>query len=144
MNLFLFLFIFFFFKQKTAYVITTGDWSSDVCSSDLEHVARQGHRGGRLAGARGAREEEVREVRLLRIRLEPLDDLVLADDLVEGLRAILLDPDFLHLRPRVRVSSGGRVISLWRRGSEVARIVASKGRGRRANPFGGATVRVAR
>src|SRR5213079_3546050 len=27
--------IFFFFKQKTAYEITTGDWSSDVCSSDL-------------------------------------------------------------------------------------------------------------
>src|SRR5213079_3362856 len=26
---------FFFFKQKTAYEITTGDWSSDVCSSDL-------------------------------------------------------------------------------------------------------------
>ena len=26
---------FFFFKQKTAYEIGTGDWSSDVCSSDL-------------------------------------------------------------------------------------------------------------
>ena len=33
---------FFFFKQKTAYEIGTGDWSSDVCSSDLtrarEHI----------------------------------------------------------------------------------------------------------
>ena len=28
---------FFFFKQKTAYEIGTGDWSSDVCSSDLKH-----------------------------------------------------------------------------------------------------------
>ena len=28
-------FLFFFFKQKTAYEIGTGDWSSDVCSSDL-------------------------------------------------------------------------------------------------------------
>src|SRR5213595_221821 len=28
-------FYFFFFKQKTAYEITEGDWSSDVCSSDL-------------------------------------------------------------------------------------------------------------
>ena len=27
---------FFFFKQKTAYEIGTGDWSSDVCSSDLD------------------------------------------------------------------------------------------------------------
>jgi len=24
-----------FFKQKTAYEIIAGDWSSDVCSSDL-------------------------------------------------------------------------------------------------------------
>ena len=32
----LFLFCVFFFKQKTAYEIGTGDWSSDVCSSDLE------------------------------------------------------------------------------------------------------------
>ena len=29
------LYDFFFFKQKTAYEIGTGDWSSDVCSSDL-------------------------------------------------------------------------------------------------------------
>ncbi len=28
--------VFFFFKQKTAYEIGTGDWSSDVCSSDLQ------------------------------------------------------------------------------------------------------------
>ena len=27
----------YFFKQKTAYAITYGDWSSDVCSSDLTH-----------------------------------------------------------------------------------------------------------
>src|ERR1044071_5145269 len=35
------LFIFFFFKQKTAYEISTRDWSSDVCSSDLEHDGEQ-------------------------------------------------------------------------------------------------------
>jgi len=28
--------LFFFFKQKTAYEILDGDWSSDVCSSDLD------------------------------------------------------------------------------------------------------------
>ena len=33
--LYVVLFLFFFFKQKTAYEIGTGDWSSDVCSSDL-------------------------------------------------------------------------------------------------------------
>src|SRR3546814_1239 len=29
---------FFFFKQKTAYEMRISDWSSDVCSSDLERV----------------------------------------------------------------------------------------------------------
>src|SRR3546814_2620823 len=32
---YIFLFIFFFFKQKTAYEMRISDWSSDVCSSDL-------------------------------------------------------------------------------------------------------------
>src|SRR3546814_5486961 len=35
--LFLFL-LFFFFKQKTAYEMRISDWSSDVCSSDLERL----------------------------------------------------------------------------------------------------------
>src|SRR3546814_10627277 len=30
----------FFFKQKTAYEMRISDWSSDVCSSDLEQEAR--------------------------------------------------------------------------------------------------------
>src|SRR3546814_1396627 len=29
---------FFFFKQKTAYEVRISDWSSDVCSSDLQPV----------------------------------------------------------------------------------------------------------
>src|SRR3546814_14746121 len=29
-------YVFFFFKQKTAYEMRISDWSSDVCSSDLE------------------------------------------------------------------------------------------------------------
>src|SRR5213075_218782 len=35
---------FFFFKQKTAYEITRRDWSSDVCSSDLQQLYRE-HKG---------------------------------------------------------------------------------------------------
>src|SRR3546814_2802225 len=31
-----YMFVFFFFKQKTAYEVRISDWSSDVCSSDLE------------------------------------------------------------------------------------------------------------
>src|SRR6056297_3939828 len=50
---------FFFFKQKTAYEILRSDWSSDVCSSDLDQAggervallridAQPGQVGGRL------------------------------------------------------------------------------------------------
>src|SRR3546814_9549967 len=38
--------LFFFFKQKTAYEMRISDWSSDVCSSDLE---RMGFWAGRKA-----------------------------------------------------------------------------------------------
>src|SRR3546814_6756104 len=30
--------VFFFFKQKTAYEMRISDWSSDVCSSDLNFI----------------------------------------------------------------------------------------------------------
>src|SRR3546814_4934763 len=30
--------VFFFFKQKTAYEMRISDWSSDVCSSDLQRL----------------------------------------------------------------------------------------------------------
>src|SRR3546814_3954272 len=33
------MFYFFFFKQKTAYEMRISDWSSDVCSSDLEKLS---------------------------------------------------------------------------------------------------------
>ena len=40
--------VFFFFKQKTAYEIGTGDWSSDVCSSDLVPYLEMGGSDGFL------------------------------------------------------------------------------------------------
>src|SRR3546814_12009575 len=33
-------YLFFFFKQKTAYELRISDWSSDVCSSDLDDARR--------------------------------------------------------------------------------------------------------
>src|SRR3546814_8747822 len=33
--------VFFFFKQKTAYEMRISDWSSDVCSSDLNLTPRR-------------------------------------------------------------------------------------------------------
>src|SRR3546814_1670777 len=49
---------FFFFKQKTAYEMRISDWSSDVCSSDLQRrdeilacrVLALGDRPGRRQG----------------------------------------------------------------------------------------------
>src|SRR3546814_9655838 len=44
---FVFSFFFFFFKQKTAYEMRISDWSSDVCSSDLDRQRRRLGRGRR-------------------------------------------------------------------------------------------------
>src|SRR3546814_10460888 len=43
----------FFFKQKTAYELRISDWSSDVCSSDLNVGARVAHVVERAAVALG-------------------------------------------------------------------------------------------
>src|SRR3546814_4246577 len=43
------LYIFFFFKQKTAYEMRISDWSSDVCSSDLDAHVTVLTRGGNPA-----------------------------------------------------------------------------------------------
>src|SRR3546814_1858957 len=43
--------LFFFFKQKTAYEMRISDWSSDVCSSDLQAsfpAAGRPHAGGTI------------------------------------------------------------------------------------------------
>src|SRR3546814_2866479 len=49
--------VFFFFKQKTAYEMRISDWSSDVCSSDLQLLIRRGlkalARAEALGGAEG-------------------------------------------------------------------------------------------
>src|SRR3546814_7712465 len=39
--------LFFFFKQKTAYEMRISDWSSDVCSSDLNLIRFGGMRPDR-------------------------------------------------------------------------------------------------
>src|SRR3546814_8782080 len=54
--MFVFVIVFFFFKQKTAYEMRISDWSSDVCSSDLQDDARYSrnslHCGGRRTSGR--------------------------------------------------------------------------------------------
>src|SRR3546814_227287 len=52
------LIVFFFFKQKTAYEMRISDWSSDVCSSDLDGVIVAVEEGGSVpAGALDCRGE---------------------------------------------------------------------------------------
>src|SRR3546814_8027007 len=46
---------FFFFKQKTAYEMRISDWSSDVCSSDLEEAAQRAQAVGRCRRRRAER-----------------------------------------------------------------------------------------
>src|SRR3546814_5582986 len=45
----------FFFKQKTAYEMRISDWSSDVCSSDLEGAGLAGALARRCAALRTSR-----------------------------------------------------------------------------------------
>jgi len=56
-------FFFFFFKQKTAYEMISGDWSSDVCSSDLHLLEHLGPRADPVQRTRGGRDRHVRETR---------------------------------------------------------------------------------
>src|SRR3546814_4946984 len=45
--------VFFCFKQKTAYEMRISDWSSDVCSSDLQERGEAGDFGGFQFGPLG-------------------------------------------------------------------------------------------
>src|SRR3546814_8344042 len=49
---------FFFFKQKTAYEMRISDWSSDVCSSDLQQHAVERARALDQAFAAGRRDHQ--------------------------------------------------------------------------------------
>src|SRR3546814_4267979 len=76
------MFFFFFFKQKTAYEMRISDWSSDVCSSDLEAGA------ARLVGQVGAGLLELLEDQLAVLRRHAA--------------AIVGDRDLQALRTRLR------------------------------------------
>src|SRR3546814_10799875 len=65
-------FFFFFFKQKTAYEMRISDWSSDVCSSDLEDERRNRSTGRREVDERSLRTEVIIPYVLFH-RLEPPD-----------------------------------------------------------------------
>src|SRR3546814_3585135 len=69
---------FFFFKQKTAYEMRISDWSSDVCSSDLNFQylkARLQHRLGhrqRLIGLKASEDADQRKLIQIRMQMHVL------------------------------------------------------------------------
>src|SRR3546814_4501843 len=79
--------IIFFFKQKTAYEMRISDWSSDVCSSDLQMAKavdvgepRQVAQGQRLVGEQRAREQGERRILGARDGDTALQSLAAAND----------------------------------------------------------------
>src|SRR3546814_3442287 len=63
----------FFFKQKTAYEMRISDWSSDVCSSDLESLGARAAHSLRVHGAQRALQalQDRRHHHLLRLCAHP-------------------------------------------------------------------------
>src|SRR3546814_9692737 len=59
---------FFFFKQKTAYEMRISDWSSDVCSSDLETLTIEPGRPAARKSFTNRRHVKKQPVRSVRIR----------------------------------------------------------------------------
>src|SRR5438105_8407216 len=61
--MFLFFFFFFFFSSRRRHTRSTRDWSSDVCSSDLDYFIAMEYIDGsdleRLLGGSRARHEQV-------------------------------------------------------------------------------------
>src|SRR3546814_686574 len=57
----------FFFKQKTAYEMRISDWSSDVCSSDLQVLQIQHDDGGKVTGVLYVDADGNRQVQKARI-----------------------------------------------------------------------------
>src|SRR3546814_13725597 len=58
---------FFFFKQKTAYEMRISDWSSDVCSSDLQALAVERIVVGTVHGAGVVPDQQVADLPFMTI-----------------------------------------------------------------------------
>src|SRR3546814_9216782 len=97
MYLYIFIFVVvFFFKQKTAYEMRISDWSSDVCSSDLDQL---GDRLGVVAHVLLVEQDVVLEVGL-DLALDDLGDDVLG---LAGLLGLLVGDQIGRASCRERV-----------------------------------------
>src|SRR3546814_5528446 len=62
--------VFFFFKQKTAYEMRISDWSSDVCSSDLNTL----YAVKRLIGCRFDEEVVQKDIQMVPYKIVKADN----------------------------------------------------------------------
>src|SRR3546814_5943458 len=83
---------FFFFKQKTAYEMRISDWSSDVCSSDLQPFMPSAARSAVYRGTRASREIGLGD---LTMACRPLDTIA-----TRSLGANGTGGDLSHIRSR--------------------------------------------
>src|SRR3546814_16622051 len=100
---------FFFFEQKTAYEMRISDWSSDVCSSDLQRIGRIDRIGQRSPSidiinliAAETIEEQVYDRLYLRLGIiqETLGDLEpILGEIIRDIEFILTNPE---LSPEAR------------------------------------------
>src|SRR3546814_2591061 len=86
--------IFFFFKQKTAYEMRISDWSSDVCSSDLDVGARHLILARRLDVQDRALDDALESARRRRVAV-PLDlqTVELGVEIVDARRLQIVERD---------------------------------------------------
>src|SRR3546814_2746445 len=89
---------FFFFKQKTAYEMRISDWSSDVCSSDLDMADVAGMEPRPLVGLRRVGDEDA-------LRLGLVAPIAVHDELTAHADfAVVGDPHFgVHQRRPDRI-----------------------------------------
>src|SRR3546814_18473978 len=84
-------FLFFFFKHKTAYELRISDWSSDVCSSDLDRLEL-------LAGYLIAYLNLDEVIRIIREEDEPKAELIRAFELSDRQAEAILNMRLRSLR----------------------------------------------
>src|SRR3546814_4167996 len=147
--------MFFFFKQKTAYEWRISDWSSDVCSSDLEDPAvGDVFAGGAGEAGRGGVEQDVVVDVVESGRLRAARGHALQQRFTDAGRtgahgdvamvghqplAVLQPTQFLHRRYRVmRVRTDAPGAAGIEVGAQREQAVAEIGLGGRADRNGGA------
>src|SRR3546814_7861782 len=102
----------FFFKQKTAYELRSSDWSSDVCSSDLDRLEAQLVAGVGGVGDQLAQEDLLVRVQRVRHQVQDLGDFGL-EGAGFGVRGHRGSPDCMAVDTRICARWGG--FQAWRR-----------------------------